>query len=166
MLAKQMDEVFDEISKPREEAPLDDGPANQAQRKKNTQYVKKIGQFILHPESQLKMRFEGIPHQLYGEFSNRPDGRSFDNLFDFQNTLSTVRLALGKCEEGILQILEAYPQRSPTMILCLQNAYYKAAIEHLCNFNEPKLEGLEERELFDDSLSLCNSLCIFQDDIG
>jgi len=52
------------------------------------------------------------------------------------------------------------------MILCLQNAYYKAAIEHLCNFNEAKLEGMEERELFDDSLSLCNSLGIFSDDIG
>jgi hypothetical protein len=51
------------------------------------------------------------------------------------------------------------------MILCLKNAFYGRALQFLLDYREPNVGSLEQRELFDDPLSLCHSLWNFSDDV-
>lgn len=117
MLEKNMDEVFAELSESKQS--VEEDGMTHAQQTKRSSHVHKMGKYLLHPESQLRLRFEGSPHYLYGDVGEREPNHSFAHLLDFSTSVQSVRMVLQKCEESFIVLVEALPQKSTTMIMAM-----------------------------------------------
>jgi hypothetical protein len=57
-----------------------------------------LGQFLIHPESPLRLRFEGYPHFTYPK-----------EPLNFYNSMMLVRFVGEKAEECFLKLTERFP---------------------------------------------------------